>query len=394
MESKKNKQHNIMELYFNPGFVLMSVMIGGGFATGREIVQYGGRFGARGWIVGLCIAVTFSLVAMVLFEVARLYKRYDYRSHIKVYGGPLAYAFDITNLILAILVMAVMSSAIGNVFEQTIGLPYMIGVISIVVLSALVSYFGKNLLEKIEVWGALAMYIGYIIFAILAIRGREANIVRVFAEGDISYLDAGTNVGFLTLLWIAVLYVGYNLQPFTTTLFTLKRQTTRKQALLSGAIAGFIIIIPWALSYLAMMAYYPSEEVFSATIPWLVMMKGVNNFVVVIFTIIVSWTLIATACGVMNSIADRFDQQFHEMGKKPLTKNGRLAITLIYMIGAVVFSKIGIIALIDKGYGTMSILCMITFGLPLLIVGTYKIITFKPGDENKNLGIKDHKFME
>ena len=387
----KGKKPNFMKLYLNPGFVLMSVMIGGGFATGREIVQYGGRFGAKGWIVGLCIAVVFSLVAMVLFEIARLYKRYDYRSHIKVYGGPLAYVFDITNLVLAILVMSVMSSAIGNVFEQTIGLPYMAGVIIIVVAAALVGYFGKNLLEKVEVWGAIIMYVGYIVFAILAIHGREDNIARVFAEGDISYLEAGTNTGFFAILWIAVLYVGYNLQPFTTTLFTLKEQTTRKQALTSGAIAGFIIIIPWALSYLAMMAYYPSEEVFSATIPWLVMMKGVSKPVVVIFTIIVSWTLIATACGVINSIADRFDQQFIEMGKKPLSSKGRLGITLIYLVGAVLLSKIGIIALIDKGYGAMSILCMISFGIPLLVVGTYKIIKFKPGDENKNLGMKNQK---
>ena len=30
-----------VDRYVSPGFVLMSVMIGGGFATGREIVQYG-----------------------------------------------------------------------------------------------------------------------------------------------------------------------------------------------------------------------------------------------------------------------------------------------------------------------------------------------------------------
>ncbi len=388
MEKEKT---NWLKIYFNPGFVLMSVMIGGGFATGREIVQYGGRFGAKGWVVGLCIAIVFSLIAMVLFEIARLYKRYDYRSHIKVYGGPLAYVFDITNLVLAILVMSVMSSAIGNVFQQTIGLPYMAGVIIIVIVAAVVGYWGKALLEKVEVWGAIIMYVSYIIFAILAIRGRTDNIARVFAEGDTSYLDPGTNTGFFAILWIAVLYAGYNLQPFTTTLFTLKSQTTRKQALLSGAIAGFIIIIPWALSYLAMMAYYPSEEVFSATIPWLVMMEGVSKPVVVIFTIVVSWTLIATACGVINSIADRFDQQFVEMGRKPLTQKGRLGITLIYLVGAILLSRIGIIALIDKGYGTMSILCMISFGIPLLTVGTYKILTFKPGDENKNLGMKDQK---
>ena len=78
----------------SPGFVLMSVLIGGGFATGREIVQYGGQYGARGWIVGLSIALVFSIICMVSFEIARKYKAYDYRSHLKVYAGPLSILYE------------------------------------------------------------------------------------------------------------------------------------------------------------------------------------------------------------------------------------------------------------------------------------------------------------
>ena len=39
--------------YLLPGIVLQSVMIGGGYATGREIVEYGAKFGAMGWLSGL-----------------------------------------------------------------------------------------------------------------------------------------------------------------------------------------------------------------------------------------------------------------------------------------------------------------------------------------------------
>ena len=31
-----------------PGIVLQSVLMGGGYATGREIIEYGGKFGAYG----------------------------------------------------------------------------------------------------------------------------------------------------------------------------------------------------------------------------------------------------------------------------------------------------------------------------------------------------------
>lgn len=35
--------------YVLPGIILQSVLIGGGFATGREIVEYGAKFGSLGY---------------------------------------------------------------------------------------------------------------------------------------------------------------------------------------------------------------------------------------------------------------------------------------------------------------------------------------------------------
>ncbi len=51
------KQKNFFDGAFGklilPGIVLQSVLIGGGYATGREIVEYGAKFGAMGWLAGV-----------------------------------------------------------------------------------------------------------------------------------------------------------------------------------------------------------------------------------------------------------------------------------------------------------------------------------------------------
>ena len=51
------KQKNFLTVLFGklilPGIVLQSVLIGGGYATGREIVEYGAKFGAMGWLAGV-----------------------------------------------------------------------------------------------------------------------------------------------------------------------------------------------------------------------------------------------------------------------------------------------------------------------------------------------------
>lgn len=359
--------------YFIPGFVLMSVMIGGGFATGREIVQYGGRFGSQGWLVGLAIAIGFSILCMIAFEVARLYKAYDYRTHLKVYAGPLTYLFDLIFFVLALLVMAVMASATGNILETTLGLPYYVGVTVIIVISGLLSFFGKAVVEKFAVAGALALYVGYILFAILAIAGRTDNIARVFAEGDVSFMGAPSSTW--ALIWVGLVYVGYNVQPISTAFFTAERLNSRKDALISGFIAGFIILIPWALTYVALMAYYPSAEIMGATVPWLYMMMDVHPAVVLAFGIVAGWTLIATTVGVMNAMTNRIDAQLIEKKKPPLKASTRTVITLAYLVGAVIMARIGIIALVDKGYSAMSYGMMISFMLPLVTVGLYKIVT-------------------
>lgn len=359
-----------IDIYLSPGFVLMSVMIGGGFATGREIVQYGGQYGAKGWIVGLTIALTFAVINVVSFEIARKYKVYDYRSHLKVYAGPLTWVYDVIFFVISLLVMSVMASATGDILQETLNLPYYVGVIIIIVISALLSFFGQALVEKFAVGGAVALYVGYIVFAILAIYGRTDNIGRVFAEGDTSYISG--SVGVLSLIWVGILYVGYNVQPLTTVFFMCDRFKNRKEAMISGFIAGFIIIIPWALTYLALMAYYPDENVFGAGVPWLIMMQNVHPIVVIVFGIIAGWTLVATTVGVMNALTSRIDKQLSENDKPPLKARTRTLITLAYLVGAVLMSRFGIIALVDKGYSTMAVGMIISFIVPLVTVGVYK----------------------
>lgn len=356
--------------YTSPGFVLMSVMIGGGFATGREIVQYGGQYGAKGWIVGVTIALMFSVLCMISFEIARKFKAYDYRSHLKLYAGPLAVLFDIVFFTISLLIMSVMASATGTILETAMHVPYDVGVIVIIIISALLTFFGQKLVEKFAVGGAIALYVGYIVFAILAISGRVGNIVRVFQTGDTSYVGGST--GVLSLIWVGLLYVGYNVQPLTTVFFTCEKLKTRRDVLISGFVAGFIIFIPWALTYLALMAFYPSEAVLGAGVPWLVMMMNVHPVIVAVFGIIAGWTLIATIVGVMNAMTGRIDKQLEEKGRPPLKSGVRALITIAYLIGAVLMSRFGIIAIIDKGYTIMSYGLIISFILPLITVGLYK----------------------
>ena len=70
MKSLKKFYEGGYAKYILPGVLLQSVLIGGGYATGREIYSYGAKFGAFGWISGLTIGIGFALLPFLPLKSA------------------------------------------------------------------------------------------------------------------------------------------------------------------------------------------------------------------------------------------------------------------------------------------------------------------------------------
>ena len=303
MENKKNFFDGAFGKLILPGIVLQSVLIGGGYATGREIVEYGAKFGAMGWLAGVGTFLGFAIIAALSFELIRLYKVYDYKSFIKEIGGPLWIVFDIVYFLFMIVIIAVMASATGSIVEQTLGLNYWVGVAAITIVVGVLNFFGARLIERFETYGTIALYIGYIIFAIIVISNNHQNISQVFATGDTSFVP---NTTAPAILWSGVLYCAYNLVVVPSSFFTIKRQTKTSESIISGIIGGILMTIPWFLTYFAVMCFYPNEDVLAASVPWLSMMQGVAGPVVIgIFGIVMGWTLIETSTGIIHACIER-----------------------------------------------------------------------------------------
>ena len=97
------------------------MLIGGAYATGREIVEYGAKYGAMGvWSI-VAIGAGFSLIAALAFEFARLNRVYDYKGFVKRLIGALWPLFDVVYVMMVIVTIAVVSAASGRVVEEVIG---------------------------------------------------------------------------------------------------------------------------------------------------------------------------------------------------------------------------------------------------------------------------------
>ncbi|MBO8156904.1 MAG: hypothetical protein H0Z32_10620 [Bacillaceae bacterium] len=372
----KSKSHSFFDgafgRYILPGIILQSVLIGGGFATGREIVEYGAKYGALGWFGGIGIFIGFTIMAILSFELARMFKAYDYRSLLKHLIGKAWFLYDMIYLLLAVLIIAVMASATGEILNNTLGLNYWVGVLGITLIVGLLNFYGVGLIERFKTIGTMALFAGYVIFGVIVISATWGDAKEVLSSGNTSFIDG--NVSILAVLWSGILYVGYNLAVYPAALFTVRRQKTRKESVISGIVAGILMTVPWFLTYVAILGFYPSEEVLGASVPWLVMLDGIaGSWVVVLFGIVVGWTLIETATGMIHAFIERVNHHMEEKSNSHLTKGQSGMIAVGALVLAVIFAQVGIINLIAKGYTWMAYGMIAVYAIPMLTIGVYHL---------------------
>lgn len=362
-----------MSRYVLPGIILQSVLIGGGYATGREIVEYGAKYGAMGWLSGFASFIGFSLMDILSFEMVRLFKLYDFKSLLKSLIGPFYRLFDVVYIMLMLIIIAVMSSATGAIVEQMTGLNYWVGVSVITVVVGILNFYGEKIIACFESVGTVLLYIGYISFSALVISQGSGHISQVMNTGDISFTP---DVTVLSALWTGILYVGYNLVVFPASFFTIKEQTNTRQSVIGGLIAGLLMTIPWFMTYFAIMAFYPDTSVLAAPVPWLVMMTAdkAPSWLFLFFGLVMGWTLIETATGMIHAMLGRIDKGLADSGRPAMARSRRAVLTIAILAASAVLAKFGIIDLIAKGYNALSYAIIVLLLVPLLTVGLYKIV--------------------
>lgn len=373
-----------------PAVVLQSVLIGGGYATGREIVSYGARYGPRGWIAVAAIFVGFTVTAFLTFEVARRFRAYEYKSFIRHLIGPAWPAFDLVFATMAIVVIAVMASAAANILDETLGVPPVVGTGAVVVAVGVLTYRGASVIEAFKSAGTSILYVAYLVFAGLVLSARWDAVRDAFGGGSaagsasleaVSGAAAATpGAPFLAILGTGILYVGYNLAVYPAGLFTLHRQRTRADTGIAALVSGLLMTVPFALTYLCLMGFYPDPDVFDAPVPWLPMLRSLESpFVVGLFGIVMGWTLLETSVGLIHALLDRIDADLARVDVGPLRRLDGLSslqsglLGAGVLLGAALLSRVGIIALVSRGYTYMGYAFIALYAVPLLTVGAWKV---------------------
>lgn len=375
-----------------PAVILQSVLIGGGYATGREIVAYGAKYGSLGWLSVAAIFVGFTVMSVLTFEVARVFRAYEYKGFIRSVIGPAWPLFDLLYGAMAVLVIAIMASAAAEIMDTTLGVPPLVGTGLVVAAVGVLTYYGASAIEAFKSVGTGLLYLAYLAFGVAVLWGRWDAVTEVFATGSTAYSEGS---GPLDAVGSGILYVGYNLAVYPAVLFVLHRQGDRRDSLVSGVLAGLMMTLPFALTYLCVLAFYPASEVLDAPVPWLPMLAAAGGgALVAVYGAVMGWTLLETSVGLIHALLDRADAALHRAARAGAEEeapiwmpgdgggsgnDGGLSPLQRGLIGAGVLaaaallSRVGIVALVAQGYTYMAYGFIALFALPLLTVGVYRV---------------------
>lgn len=349
--------------YFVPGIVFQSVVIAGGYGTGRELAEFFLSFGTVGGLIAMIAiaGVVWSIVCAATFEFARVFKAYDYKTFFEKLLGKAWWVYEVCYIVLLFIVLAVIASSAGTILNELFGWNYFIGVVSMMLGVGALVLSGSDTIEKVLSYWSFLLYAMYISFLFMVFIKFGDNISSSLATGT---MEKGWILGGFK-------YAFYNLGIIPAVLFSVRHIETRTEAVTAGIIAGIIGIIPGILLLIAMIGFYP--DILTASVPVVHMLDALNTPIMqYAFQLVLFGTLIETGTGFIFAVTERVESSYTNKNKvMPLSTT--FTVTAILLLLGTFVAQFGLIDLIAKGYGTITWGFFIFYVVPVLTLGMVKV---------------------
>jgi uncharacterized membrane protein YkvI len=348
-----------------PGLAFKAVVIGGGYATGRELVEFFMPSGPVGGLYGMILAmVAWSVICALTFLLAFKLNVHDYQSFFRALLGRFDVTFEIIYFAYLILILAVFGSAAGAIGAAVLGLPLIVGTLALVLAVLVVCAAGQGAAEAVFKYVSVLLYSVYALFLALSLWSFTPQIAGGFAA---PVPTTGWVIGGLT-------YASYNVIGAVLILPVLRHLRSERDAVISGLLAGPLAMVPAIIFFVCLVAFYP--QVLGEALPSDYVLRALGQPVFhFLFQLMVFFALLECSVGFVQAFNARIDV-FNERRGRRTPPWIRVAVPGVLTFGSVfIASTIGLVALIAQGYRAMAYGVMVVFLLPLFTIGLVRIVS-------------------
>jgi len=315
-------------------FVYIGLIIGAGFASGREICEYF-NFCSNTDYTGVCLAcILFIFICYVILKKSMKYELYT----IKDYVSHVFSSFNILRRFFLCLIfcdllagMIVMLSSCGEIINAEFGLYKIIGTLCLALGCFIVFIFDIKGIAVINI------ILVPIITAVIIFIALSSILSGIFEQTFLIGLSPDNN---RNILLCSICYVSYNtltaasvLSPLTKNLNS--QRTILVSSIIAGAVIGAMIFLVWfALGMNFSNIWYES-------FPLRKLADGINSNITHIYTTCLIMSIFTTAVSEGYGIISYFN---------PNTKLRRSVLSLIMFAALIPFSMINFTALVKYLY--------------------------------------------
>lgn len=349
----------IFTLYFLPGLMFQSVVIAGGYATGRELVEFFLTMGPINGLLAMAVSTAvWSLVLALSFEFARVTRSYDYRTFFKHLLGKGWVIYEAAYLAMMMLVLAVIGNAAGEMIQAALGLPPLVGSLILMGLIGFLTFHGSDAIERVLAGWSLVLYLVYGVFLFWGLQRWGDSIVDNLVSTPVA---EGWIINGLE-------FAGYNLAVVPTILFCIRHLTRRHEAIVAGFLGGLLAMLPGLLFYILLVGFYP--DITQEAVPVNTILAALESPLFhLIFQVVIFGTFVETGAAMVHALNERLASGYARMGKQFPSPLRALSAVVILLFAVYVGQAIGLVALIANGYGALTYLILAVFVLPLLTIG-------------------------
>lgn len=359
MTSESIPRANWLQRYVLPGLAFKAVVIGGGYATGRELVEFFLPSGPTGGLLAILTAtVVWSVVCALTFSFAYRFRLLDYRAFFGKLLGRGWIVFEIVYLLFALLILSVFGAAAGAIGQALFGWPTLAGTLLLLVAIAGFTAVGAAAVEPLFKWVSVLLYLTYAVFLGLSL----------FKFGDRilgSLTSAPPGPGWLVG---GITYAGYNAIGAVVILPVLRHMTSRRDAVIAGVVAGPLAMLPGLFFFLSMIAWAPA--IAGVTLPSDFLLQKINLPVVrLLFQTMIFFALLESGSGIVHAILERVRHAMRaRLDRDPGLATRAIATLAVLLVSVFAAQGVGLVDLIAKGYRLMSWMLIAIFIVPVIVV--------------------------
>lgn len=328
----------------------IGTVVGAGFATGQEILQFFTRFGVMG-LAGLI----FTTIMFIIFGylIMDLGNKLHASSHLEIIkytsGNKLGIVIDLVITFFLFGSFSAMIAGTGALFTQQFNLPSVLGNILMSTLAAVTVLTGIN-----GVINSISLVVPFLMAAVIS----TSIFSFINAPPDISAAANISSSGLINNWFLAaVLYVSYNIIISIAVLGPLGREAKNKKSVKNGAILGGLGLgLGSVMIYLSLSGNIPEIE--TLEVPMIYISGKISYSMQFYYSIILIAEIYTTAIGSLYGFVSRITSFQNN------SINSRLVV-LIVTITALLASQFGFSNIVKYFYplvgycGIVLLMCLI-----------------------------------